>query len=107
MWPSLRRRQVVAGQRFRRDEESVVTLDRNEARQKSRRELAVSVTNDPHFGERCIERAHHRVARGPWNAEVPLFECANLAVGNWRSEHGLSLTFGAVERRRMEHVLPP
>jgi hypothetical protein len=37
---------------------------------------------------------------------MPLLEGANLAVGDWRSEHELSLTFGAMKRRRLEHVLP-
>jgi hypothetical protein len=83
VWASLRRRQIVARERFRRDEESVLTLDRNEARQKTRSQLTVAMTDYPHLCERCIERAHHRIARGPWDSKMPLFEAANLAIGDW------------------------
>ena len=107
MRAALRRSQVIARERFRRDDEPIVTLDRNEARQKARRQLPVPMADDPYLGEGCIERTHHRVSRGPGDAQMSLFEAANLAVGDWCAEHGLSLTSVAVKRRDMEHVLPP
>ena len=83
MRPSLWRRQVVARESFGRDEESIFALDRNEARQKARSQLTVSMADDPHLGEGCVEGAHHGVARGPWDAKMLLFEAADLAVGDW------------------------
>ena len=83
MRSSLRGSQVVARKCFRRDEESIFTLYRNEARQKARSQLAVSMADDPHFSDGTIERAHHRVARGSRYTEMPLFEGANLAIGDW------------------------
>lgn len=83
MRTSLRGGQVIAGKGFRCNEESILALDRNEASQKTRSELTMSVTDYPHLGKRCIEGTHHRVTCGPRNAKVPLFEGANLAIGDW------------------------
>ena len=82
VWPSLWRRQVVARESFGRNEESIFAFDWDKARQKARRQLTVSMADDPHLGEGCVERAHHRVARGPWDAKMPLFEAADLALGD-------------------------
>jgi len=71
------RSEVIARESFGCDEEAVVALERQEPRQKPRRQLSMTVTHDPHFAERSVERAHHGVPRRTRDSDMALFEAAH------------------------------
>ncbi len=80
MWANLGGREVIARQRFRRDEETVGPLDGQEARKKARRELSMPMTHEPHLGQLCFKRTQNREASRARDFDVPLLE---VSVVGW------------------------
>jgi hypothetical protein len=78
MWASDWGRQVVSGERFRRYEKPVGTLERQKTGKEPRGQLSVTMADNPDLGELSLERAHDSIPRGSRDLDVAQLELAKL-----------------------------
>src|SRR4029077_3889410 len=107
MRSTLRGREVVARERFWRDEESVRAFQRQESGKESPGQLPVTMTNDPHLSQLRLEGTHDRITRRSGNLEMALLEGPNLLFRRDGNRHRDAHWCNGLPGQWLEHVLPP